>query len=157
MPNYAGLKALLETGPYQGQTVAQQAALLLTSQSVACDVSIAAVEGYLLINGIRTAINNFIASPPAGASTAVIDAAQSLVALLDSPRLNVIEMASDPTVAQAVTAMLGAMVAASLMTSAQEATLLSLATTSVTPASQLGFGANADLTQEIPAALIWSP
>ena len=108
---------------------AAAAALNAQTTTETVDVPISAVEGYLLINGILPAMQAWAAAHPAD-TTGVLAVIESIQALVSAPTLQAVAM-SDPATNAAVTKMLGALTAAGLMTSAQEATVLAMATATV--------------------------
>jgi hypothetical protein len=94
------------------------------------DVPISAVEGYLGLRGILTAIEDWLATNPAAGTSRT--AAKELLRAIASPHVTVFQM-SDPDVYARVQAMLGSLVAAppALLTPDEEAELLALATPQV--------------------------
>jgi hypothetical protein len=107
------------------------AAATLNAQTVTqtIDVPISTVEGYMLVNGIIAAADAWATAHPDD-TTGVLAVIRSLEGLLASPHLTVVEMTS-PTIAASVTTMLGALVAASIMTSDQRDAVLAMASASV--------------------------
>ena len=103
----------------------------LNKQTTAATVDVprATVEGYLLLNGILPGMQEWAAAHPTD-TTGVLAAVQDLEDLIAAQDLAQIAM-SDPATNAAVTKMLGALVTAGLMTSAQQSALLAMASAQV--------------------------
>lgn len=110
MANYLALKTQIASTTYSGMTDAQIVAALNTANiAVTQDVPVASVEAYFELHGLLMAVQGFIASPPAGASSLSIAAAHGLLAIIQSPHVQTVQM-SDPATNATVAAMLGALV-----------------------------------------------
>lgn len=123
--DYVALKAA-DPG---GDLATALAALVAQTVQVTVDVPISAVEGYMLTRGIIAAADAWAAANPAD-KTGVLGAIRSLEGLLASPRLTQVTM-TDPATAGAVQQMLGGMTHAGIMTEAQMAEILAMATATV--------------------------
>lgn len=132
--DYAALKAA-DPG---GDLATALAALVAETVSVTVDVPISAVEGYMLTRGIIAAADAWATANPADA-TGVLGAIRSLEGLMASPRLQAVTM-TDPATAGAVQQMLGGMAQAGIMTGAQMAEILAMATAHISRADQIGWG-----------------
>jgi hypothetical protein len=123
--DYASLKAV-DPG---GDLASAVATLVAQTVTVAVDVPISTVAGYMLVNGIVAAADAW-ATAHADDTTGVLGVIRSLEGLLASPHLSVVEM-SDAGIAAAVTSMLGALVSAEIMSGAQQAAILAMSSATV--------------------------
>ena len=94
------------------------------------DVPVGQVAGYLALSGLLPGIQSFAGNPPVGANAGAIVAAKGIVTLLATPQVTVFETSKAETHA-AIQTMLGALVAMSLISSTDAATLLGMAATTL--------------------------
>jgi|SRR5579859_1118143 len=141
MPSLTALQNELLADPlkrgYSVMTDDQVAASLDTvdiTQSV--DISLAAVEGYLLFDGTLIHLQDYLAANTTPSATRT--AAAALLAVINSPR-QVILQTSRPDVYAAVQAQMQILVADNLLTAQQSNDLLAMMSVTVSRAQQIGW------------------
>jgi hypothetical protein len=142
MADYEALKTEIATDPlsrgYAGMTDDALAGSLsaVDRDGPTIDVPIAAIEEFLLINGLLAGLEALAEARPVTASSA---AARSLIGLVRSTRLTEVTM-SIPEKASQIENMLAALIAAGALTQAQGDALLALAAPKISRAQEIGFG-----------------
>lgn len=148
MPNYAALKAALATGgAYAGMTdAATVAACNAATVPVNVDLPMSGVLEYFALAGKLPTIQAWGKTPPSVPSTLsaqqqaeAIAAAQTFAAIVGPPPMFDSLQMSVPATNAAITAMVTALVAAGLITAADQAATLGAAVVQVSQASLWGW------------------